>query len=224
MRDNKTFIQLKELVNDYVKEGKILDNPVGRIGRKNLPEEINGFFKRFLDLLLYTNFISEESKRYIKEYYITIGDIVKELDEEQGVKTNTNAVKVKVWRDKKKITESFGEQMLSELLVYKDTKNLKEYNTILANLCRKFNRSSLLDTNVALDMPDTEVYLGEEMVTDSEFNEFIDIILPYTKNQMEYIASNIDKNTLAYCKYILDTNILNARDLERKERLLEILK
>lgn len=224
MRDNKTLLKLKEIVNDYVINDEILDIPVGRTAKRKLPDEINDFLKRFIGLLIYTDFISEASKLYIKNYYITLKGITAELNESSNTKVNETAIHARIWRDKKKIVSKFGEDMLTELIDYKDTSNLDTYNLILNEIQLTYGSSSLLDNSVVLNLPKTERYTGDEIVTDTEFKEFIQIILPYTKSQMEYISNNISKNTLAYCKYLLDSNILSERDEERKRRLLSLIK
>ena len=65
MKENKIMLQLKEVVRCYVSGNKILNNPVGKIGESKMPCEINDFIRKFIDLLLNTNFLTIESKLYI---------------------------------------------------------------------------------------------------------------------------------------------------------------
>lgn len=224
MRDNKTMIKLKEIVRDYVRDGEVMDLPIGKTAKRRLPDEINDFCKRFIGLLLYTDFISEAGKLYIKEYYITLKGITYELNEGNNIQVNESAIHARIWRDKQKIIKYFGDTMLTELLDYKDISNLDTYNIVLDKLQSEYGNSNLLSSCVALRLPYIERYTGEDIITDTEFKEFMQIILPYTKNQMEYISNNIPKHILSYCKYLLDNNILSEKDIDRKKQLINILR
>lgn len=213
--------QLKELVDCYYDGSNILKEPVGRIGKKELPEEINSVLRQLVDLLLNTKMLCEESKLYITDVHITYDGIAKKLSEKYDRDCNSNTVQTKVWSDKGKIIRFFGENMLVELIEYRDTKNMDRYNESLKLANKKYSNARIL-SNIALKLPETEEIEITEIKSD-DFEDFIETVSPYSKRHMEFISSLISKEAVAYCRYILTATDITDTDIENKNRLLNLL-
>ena len=81
-----------------------------------------------------------------------------------------------------------------------------------------------LNRALALKLPKTKEYTGDYKVTDKEFYDFMDDIVPYLKSSMKFVSLNIiSKDVLAYCRYILDNTELSKEDLQRKNFLVQHL-
>lgn len=211
--------QLKLLIWDFVVDGEILEKPLGRAVKNDLDSERVEFLRLFIDLLLNSNYMSEETKIYLSDRYITMEGVQLKL-EERGIDVNINTVKSKVWNDKKKIITDFGEDLFGDIIRYRDV-DMASYMDKLNRLQVKYNNVSILkniDLNLRLD--DTSI---NKSITEEEFQEFLGIIAPYSKRHRRFISDNIPRSMVGYAMYLLSNNMLFGDDLERKNTLLELL-
>lgn len=211
--------QLKQLINDFVVDGEILEQPLGRTIKKELSKERVEFIRLFIDLLLNTNYISDETKIYLSDRYITLEGVKLKL-EERGMESNINTIKSKVWYDKNKIIADFGGDLLLNVIGYSDT-DITSYMIKLGDLLIKYNNVNLLK-NISLDLRIEDTELNTQL-DERDFQEFLTIIAPYSKKHRTFLSENIPKNMVGYAMYLLSNNLLKGDDLERKKMLLEIL-
>lgn len=224
MKENKIMLQLKEVVRCYVSGNKILNNPVGKIGESKMPCEINDFIRKFIDLLLNTNFLTIESKLYIRKYSLNYSGVKEVVNSINKSPVTISTIKSKILKDQKKIERYFGKNMLTELIGYKYIYNLNEYKKALFKIQVAYSNSMFLNRALALKLPKTKEYTGDYKVTDKEFYDFMDDIVPYLKSSMKFVSLNIiSKDVLAYCRYILDNTELSKEDLQRKNFLVQHL-
>ena len=216
------FKQLKELVYDFTdSNGNVLNTPKGRIAKKELDDSIIKCLRRLVILLLHNDMLREETRIYISDLYITYNGVADKLKEKYGKEVNANTVQTKLWNDKGKITRYLGESMLVDLIEYQDIDKVEEYEERLDKAYEKFGNYKVLD-NIALELPEITDKLVDK-IEQERFNQFIEIIGPYTKKHMEFISSMLDKDVISYCKYILSTNSLTGEDKDNKEVLKELL-
>lgn len=213
--------QLKGLVHDFYVEDKVLMEPVGRLSKKELPEDTIKFLSQFVDLLMNTRITCTETKLYISDLYITHRGIANEMELKGLGRPNTNTIQTKIWNDKAKIIKLFGEGMLLELIEYRNTSNLSHYNSQLSKAKEKYSNSRLL-SNIALKLPDT-TNIKTTSVDSSEFDEFISIIRPYCKRHMSFISEQLPVEVVSYCKYILESKDVSDIDRDNRDKLLEII-
>lgn len=209
--------QLKELIAVLTNEnGTILEKPKRARGYEKLSDERRlGFIRAFLDLLLNTDFISEETKCYIKNKYLPIDGVAEALHIERKLHTTAT----RIWRDIKKIDKAFGEKLLVDILQY-DRIDIDAYEQKLNVVLFSNTNVKALDDRIALRLP----HGGDgTVVTQEQFEDFVYCIKPYLKTHMEYLEEIIDKDAVAYARKLLSSTILTDMDIERKELLEELL-
>lgn len=205
--------QLRELVKCYTKDGKLLDTPTGRIGEKGLSADINEFLRSFTDLLLNSRMLSQVSKDYIKDPYIT----QRGIGEKEGL--NLSTVQSRIWADKNKIFRYFRDNMLLDLIEYMDTSSLDRYKQGLNDAWSKYSNTRRLK-NIALKLPNTDNVSGRA-IHQSEFDEFIYLVTPYTTSYMQGLSTYLSADVVAYCNRILATTELDDAELENKSQLID---
>lgn len=207
--------QLKALVEDFTdSEGNILERPKGRFVRKKLDERRIMFLRRFVDLLLNTGFVSEETKLYIKNRYIT-QEGVAEAMRERGKEANPNSVSAKIWYDKNKIVHLFGTRFLVEITEY-DNVNMEDYEIKLDKAFAKYcNNKALKD--IIIDLP-TGRY--ERKLEDEEFIQLLEKLKPYIKINVKKVSESITSGEVGYIEFLLSSNILDSGELKHR-RILE---
>ncbi len=210
--------QLKDLISDFVVDGDIMEKQLGKTVKKNLSRYRIQFIVQFIDLLLNTDFISEETKVYISDRYLTLDGARKKI----GGNTNLNTLKAKVWYDKNKIVREFGDRFLVDIIDYNNI-DIASYVDKLGKLRRKYY-SDIMLKGLALeikldDLPAEEV----EELNDEEFEELINVIAPYSRKHMDYLANNLTRKSIMYMMYILNNYSISNKDLERRKLLMDIL-
>lgn len=220
---NNFFKQLKEVVTCFYRNGELLDKPVGSIANKlDNDKELIDFFKQFVNLLVNTRMLCNETKIYITDMYITYKGVCDKLYEITGKEPNFSTVQTKTYADKVKILRYFGDSFLVDLIYYKDKNSLGYLTEQLEKAYAKYGNSNLLRLGLALKIPDSEEM--KDSLPDEQFKEFISIIAPYTKSQMQFIESNLDKDALAYCRYLLNnTSLKSEEEFEKRELLINLL-
>ena len=211
--------QLRVIVLENYKEGKVLDSLTGRYIRKQLDADRLKLMRDLTEFLMETDYISEESKIYLSVPYITYKGVVDEMYIRHNKIVNLSTVQSKIWYDKGKLVKEFGADMPLDIIEYTN-KDVKIYMDKLATLRLKVNKVNILD-NVALDFPKETIYC--DSISDEEFEEFLDIIAPYTKKCMGNVVKNIDEKVLGYIRYITTHKCLNDTDKQRYADLKELI-
>jgi len=214
------MIQLRLIVLDNYKDKKLLDAPVGRYIRKELDDDRLKIVKDLTELLMETDYISEESKIFLSTPYINYQGVVDEIYINSNRITTTNNVQSKVWYDKEKLVRDLGGELPIDVLEYTN-RDVRVYLDRIANLRLKINKSDLLK-EVGLKFPKKTVYCDN--IDDEEFEEFLDIIAPYTKKCMSEVANGIDEKVLGYIRYITTHKNLSETDKKRYADLKELIK
>lgn len=222
---NKSFMkQLKVVVSDLYEYGVgMREEPKGRTARKELPKDIMNFLVRFVDLVMNTTMLSEETKMYISDEYITYAGVCGRLEDITSKQYNAHTVQTKIWYDKRKIVKFFGEAMFTNLIELVEIDKLPEYNRALDDAYENYGQTKLW-ANLALHLPETTVEEEDARVSDDDFMDFIALVGPYNRKHIAFVEKSIDKYTVGYCKRLLKTNELSEQEKGHKEMLLQLLK
>jgi hypothetical protein len=186
--------------------------------KKDLDEQRVKLMFDLTDLLMNTDYISEESKLYLSVRYINYAGMVDELYKATGKLSNESAIQSRVWYDKKKLVNDLGENIVLDTIEY-TKQDITKYMDRISVIRLKVNKVDLLK-EVSLEFPREVVYCDD--ITDEQFEEFLDVIAPYTKNCMKQVVSNIDENVLGYIRYITTHSIISETDKDRYNQLKEL--
>lgn len=215
--------ELKKLIPCVIdNNGNFRTIPIGIVKRQELSEERIRIIQTFVRLLVNTNFLQPETKIYISNEYITIDgvyDKIKNGDYTVDREATFNSVRNRIYRDQMKISNTFGNDIVTDL--YSSSKKIDKYINIMAEQFAKLADSTLKDS-LRLDIPKDCI---NSSITDDEFNNFIEIIKPYTEIKAKEVEDNIDNRVSGYFNYILSCpdECLSEDDLDRKILLVELL-
>ncbi|MBU3072841.1 hypothetical protein [Clostridium estertheticum] len=214
-----SILNLKDLIFAFVdEEGHILNKPKPySIKANKLNKKRMDFIKQFIDLLLNTKFISNESKIYLLNKNYTMRNVHEEI-QKLGSKIAYRTVTAKIYYDATKVASYFTNN-ISDILFY-DKVNMDIYEEALSEALNKYSNKKILHQNIGLKLPKTKL---NRSLSDQEFEDFMQIIQPYLKSQMDYIFENISKDSVGYAEFILSSSneILTYNQNQQKKLLLE---
>ena len=221
---NKTSIleYLKEVIDDMVdNNGNIKALPSGTTGRLNLSNNRLKFLADLINLVRNTDIINEETKIYINNRYISIRGANKEINnrlEPGKPKIKEGTTRFRVHYDKENLTKIFGESMFVDILSRRG--DISVYERILAEQYVKYSGSNNYRDNLLIEIP--ENCMNSEL-DDDEFDEFLAIIAPYSRSQVEYIEDNLGERASGYFNYLISMPNLDGIHRQRLDRLRLIL-
>lgn len=213
---------LKSITGDLVDtNGNIRVTPIDSLGKLGLSNNRLKLLSDIVKLVRDTNLITKETKMYIKEKYISIRGVNEALNlaidkEEDKIKGTTTQSKIQY--DKNKLERLFGVSMFSDILT-RDC-DITKYEKIVAELYVKYSGNDGARKNLMLSIPKDCM---QSVINEEDFEEFIKIISPYIKGQIQFIEDNLDINCCGYFNYLLNMPNLTGVDRQRAKRLNTIL-
>ena len=203
---------LQELFCDFVKDGEILEKPVGRTGNKNLESRRITLLRQFIDTLLHTDVIHDDSKRYLTTKHISLSEYARQYKSQEKEDTVTQRIN----RDINKIKRLFNERIIVDIVEYKNN-DIGLYEKKLSEVLHKNTNMHLLDEKVALKIPKGG---DATKATLEDLDDTIKIIKPYIKAHMQAISNDLNKDAVAYIRKILSSTLLTEEEQEKKQELL----
>lgn len=213
---------LKQVINDMVdSNGNIRPMPTGTIGKMNLPADRIKLLANLIRLLNDTNIITEETKIYINNRFITMEGVNNEINKNKKGKNirKLKATYSRIWYDKAKLEKIFGEDFFTNVLIRRDS-DISVYEKIIAEQYLKYSNGGKYRQNLMLNIPADCI---NTELSDEEFEEFVSIIAPYVKKHVKYIEDNLNEEWRGYFNYLLCMPNLKGKDKERQERLKLLL-
>jgi hypothetical protein len=205
--------QLKSIVYEFTdNEGGLLKKSKELSLKRHFNKDQTRVILKLLNLLLYTEFLSIETRYYLRNRYITMRGVV-EVMNEKGIETTDNMVRGRVWYDKKRIEDRIGARVLLEVVEYGE--NINEYEGKLNRLLEEYSTYSRLKESLAIELPDVE---WRDEVDEDNFKDCIQYLAPYSKTHMKFVQENIPSECVGYIKYLLGhhEDVLEPIDLERR--------
>ena len=222
MRKASILEYLKVTIDDMVdNNGNIKALPSGTTGRLNLSNNRLKFLSDLIRLLNDTDIINEETKIYINNRYISIRGSNMEMNKRIGEgrhKIREGTTRSRIYYDKEKLTKIFGESMFPDVLSRRGS--IAIYERILAEQYVKYCGSNNYRDNLIINIP--EDCMNSEL-GDEEFDEFLTIIAPYSKNHIKYIEDNLGERASSYFNYLISMPNLGGIHKQRLDRLRLIL-
>lgn len=199
------------------KNGNFRTLPIGTIGKRNISTYRLNLLRTFLDLILHTDMLNEETKIYITDKHISIKGVNEQINAENttGKEIPYNTTAAKIAYDRQKIERLIGESFIRDLVLY--TNNAAVISVYEGKLLQAMEKYGAHDSKgireaIALDL-DKRLICKE--IDDDKFYEFIRNILPYLKTQMKAVADSLDRESVGYFNYLLMSPVLNDNDKQR---------
>lgn len=222
MAKNSVLENLKGIIYDMVdSNGNIRVLPTGPTGKLNLSNNRIKLLADMIKMLRDTQLLTEATKLYIFNRYMKIRDVNDSIHSDKSreeIDKQFNNTLSKIQYDKKKLESMFGDKVFVNILSNSD--DISNYEKKLAEIYVKYSGESPLRKNLMLNIP--KDCIASE-ISDSEFEDFIRTIAPYTKSQMNYIENNLGDKVCGYFNYILSLPSLGDVDQERLDMLKTLL-
>ena len=201
---------LKSAVRDFwdKENGKTLEISV--TGRK-LDEKRYYIISSLFELLFNTSYINDETRLCLLDYHLRLCDVQDELYRTKGIKLAYSTCINKVYRSLKKIEKNIGKNVIVDVIDF-TTKDIDiYYNRINVELAR-VKKDSILDI---YDIDIADIVPSHVEVSDDRINDVCDKLRPYLKESKEKLLENIDKEALAYVKYMysLDSELDSRKEI-----------
>ena len=195
----------------YEGTGSIREEPLRRHIKTELSPERILFLRRFTMLLMLTDY----TDKFTKDYLIS-GLTLRELAE---AGQDFNKVRGRVSNNLKKVKCAFGENVLENILHYRN-RSIDGYMDTVNRLLME-NTDNLYQM-LSIQLPDALEVSTE--LTDEVFQVFIEYIMPYTKGYMELTKRALTPEMLSYFKcLVINKHLLKGVDRSRYNQLLDCL-
>lgn len=215
---------IKRVVPDMIdKNGNFRTIPIGMVQKRNLSEYRLGFLRTFLDLVLHTKWLSNETRIYLSDPYISIKGVNEQLNAASDKHIPYNTTSSKIGYDRYKIESKLGANFLVDLLMYTNNKSIiQNYEARMLSIMESIGMhdSKSIRDKIALNL-DKRLFCRE--LDDDKFYEFIKDIMPYFKSHMDAVANNLDRDSIGYFNYILSSPMLTDIDKKRLDYVSDLI-
>lgn len=202
--------------------------------------------KDIYETVLDKDFMNEFGVEYIRNPHMTISDVVDKYNlslENDEDKINENTGRSRIIYCSQKINKVFKEveydrvkyDIITWIFKKKTSFNeiatmekINEIDNIFLDQIKVFKctydkkKYKVYKRDLIIDLPKTDEI---KEIEDDEFENFIEILRPYSKNQISIVQSVINNMTkeVGYFNYLINNTDLSERDLERREDILRWL-
>lgn len=225
MASKGLLTQLKSIIADMTdSNGNIKALPGGQVGKLDLPINKLKFIENLIILLRDTKLITQETKMYLFDKYITIKGVNEAVNEAMSTKETPDSSKIplsstasRITYDKTKLTKIFGQHLVVNML--SRSSSIEVYEQALAEQFRKYNSIDLRDSLI-ISIPKDCMQME---LSEDKFQDFLEVILPYIKSQVKFVEDNLDIEACGYFNYLLSYPNLEGTDKDRADRLKILL-
>lgn len=246
----RTFQALHKYYDDCFTNGefdrdKIIKKELFKGPEYNLDRRID-MLEKLYKAVLSAKFMNEITIDYLVNSNRNYDDIIREYNEKKGIELDISSGRSRITFCQRKIADVFklvkanigggeiefnivtwlffgkahmGVEMSEEKMeLYKIFTD--QYNVFVELYCEK---SYIKKKDMLINLPPCSKV---KELSDSKFNDFMDIIQPYSKFVLEAIQRQVDTMTeeVGYFRYLMSkTSKLNAVDIERKNIILRWL-
>lgn len=213
---------LKVAIGDMVDStGNIRVTPIGITAKRKLSNNKIKFLADLIRLVRDTKIITDETRIYIFNRYISSRKVADLLNEsidnvEDHYKVSTTIAKIQY--DKNKLSKIFGERMFLDILSIRD--DITVYERALAEQYAKYHRKVDISKSLVIGIP--KDCMATEL-SDEEFDKFISEIEPYTVKNIQEVESRLDVTACGYFNYIMTMGGLTGVNKQREDRIKKVL-
>lgn len=216
VRKVRVYAALRELYEGFVDSDGKISKVHNKKFKRVISERQRDLLVDILSLVVESDFLNEESQRYVKNKFITIEGINEELRKEKEAEIPLNNTVSRIMYGKKKVEESIGRDFYDDIL---SNLNLEVYEERVSNLKIKVYGRNEFRKNLSIKIP---VYDVCREISEEDFKNFIATIAPYSKRQMKFVEESLDKSACGYFNYLVSEENLVGIDKDRA-LLLEAL-
>lgn len=214
--------ELRELMNSiYDFEKETFKKPTGRLKAKELSLDELDRIKRFVKMIVESNFVTEETLIFLSNRDCNFDDVKVILKQEYNKEMKKSTIQSKLWADKNKFIRFFSLNILRELTDSgTNADRLLDIDETIDDINVKYAPTNRLNRiAISLDkIQGTNAKLG-----DGEFEDFIRLMAPYTRQQMRFVRDSINPNVVDYCRKLLSSYDLSKQEEEHKKLLMDLL-
>ena len=175
-----------------------------------------------MHLVMNTKITGKNTKNYIRSNEVSVRRFVENYNlvvtEDEQLKAAS--VSQNVDYDRKKLLNSFPDDIISQLRYFGWEERIDDYEKMLNMAYVKYGGNRKMLNNLALNIPKTAV---NDNLTEEGFIELISIIGPYTKNQMKYVSENLPTEYAGHLNYLVSAHKLEGENLRRFKILKSLL-
>lgn len=161
----------------YDEKGLIKSGVTGELARMNLPEENMNFLQRFIEFMMNSKILNEDTRIYLTSVRDTVKGAFEhhnKIDPENPVNIKTGISNVDYAR--RKIIKYFDDDMLTQVIYYSRSADLEKYQKQLEEAMGKFSRGSIFEDKVIIRLPKA---VSTEQPTEEDINNFKMLIGTY---------------------------------------------
>lgn len=213
--------QLKDVIADFydTSNKKVYAEPKGRYIKKELNKNQIRALKDITRVVMCTDIVSDTYKQYLLMRYGTYKDLADEIEVKCGASFNTSTLQSRVWTNRNKLVQLYGDKCISNIIMY--NKFIDKYNAISREILFKYVGDENILNSLCIKIDSNVASCNS--ITDEQFDDFVDMILPYTKRTVKYLLESLDKDVIGYIKYLMCTSDLSDTDFSRYDRLRKLI-
>ena len=210
--------RLKKVVSDFYLDGAILENSVGDYIKSTTPSNRVRVLKKIVKLVMTTNFVDDYTKLYLSNKNYSYQVVTDMLNEKTGLNLSVNQVKGKIWHNVRKVSNLLGAESLKLIIHYRDN-DISIFEEILDRELLKYRKK--IQGGILIDIQSKEF---RSDLSDTEFEDFVSIIKPYTTQGIKETKSKLSEEMLQYVNHlIINAESLDGEDLKRYNLLLSMV-
>lgn len=193
----KILLDLKSAVRDFYDKENKETLRVSVTGRE-LDAKRHYILSSLFDLLFNTSYINDETKLCLLNYHLRLCDVQDEIYRTKGTKTAYSTSVNKVYKGLKKIEKNLGKDIIVDVIDF-TTKDIDiYYERVNAELSKmKADRFlNIYDFDIDSIVPSCNEVSLDRLKT------VCDELRPFLKENKESLYAKIDKDAIAYMKYL----------------------
>lgn len=208
---------LRNVICAFYEDGVICKKPSKKFIRNELTEDRIALLRKLVRLVMFTEYTDEYTKVYLSNYTLSYKDVADMMNVESiiGGELTDKQVKGKVWHRIDKLKRDIGEESIMRITMYRNN-DVSHIEELIDNLLKEY--ADGIQSNFEVSIMGTGF---NQVLSNKDFEEFVQLIKPYSKSNIELVQRAISEDMKDYVNYLVcNEENLTTEELER----LNILK
>ena len=221
----KSMQLLKGVYHDfYDKNGNLRGQVLHSVVPESLDQSRIDFLESLLTLTIKTEYLSHESRYYIKNRDLSMSNVHRDLiEDEYYTKHNLRelsekGVITKIYRDQEKLDKEIGQNVVVDAI--SKLRPIAQYTEALARAFTKAGPNAIKN-NIIIELDDDVV--TTEIGSD-DFDMMVSLLEPYFKSKADELKDSLTEQQVGYLNYIsgCPDEYLQPLDKSRKDRIMAV--